>query len=107
MAKKVSILVESISSFVQIAADALLFGDRFGAGNVGISLVMTIGFSSQLARLIDNWTQMESSIGAVARVRNFVSDTPLDETIDSKVSIPSGWPCDGRIAFDNVDASYQ
>ncbi|KAK1996035.1 ABC transporter [Colletotrichum falcatum] len=42
------------------------------------SLVMVIGFGEVLARLIQTWTRLESSVGAVARVRRFVTETETE-----------------------------
>lgn len=46
----------------------------------GVSLVMVVGFSETLARLIQAWTRLESSIGAVARVKRSVCETEREES---------------------------
>ncbi|KAK2779173.1 ABC transporter [Colletotrichum kahawae] len=78
---------------------------KFSAGSVGVSLVMIIGFSEVLARLIQSWTKLESSIGAVARVRRFVSDTET-EPAAGRVTSPMNWPRAGAVTFSDVVASY-
>lgn len=92
---------------VVLVSTIVTWRSKFGAGDVGISLVMTVGFGSQLARLIVNWTKMESSIGAVARIKRFASDTPSMSGVGSKGASSEDWPSHGRIAFENVEASYQ
>ena len=78
---------------------------EFSAGSVGISLVMIVGFSQTLARLITNWTTMESSIGAVARVKRFIIDTESEE--GSQGDPPLEWPRAGAIEFKRVSAAYK
>lgn len=82
--------------------------DRFSAGSVGVSLVMVTGFNSTLARLITSWTTMESSIGAVARVKRFVAETEAEKHGGLPgVAVPSEWPKEGSLEFANVVASYR
>ncbi|KAJ0344702.1 hypothetical protein KNSL1_009101 [Colletotrichum chrysophilum] len=78
---------------------------KFSAGSVGVSLVMIIGFSEVLARLIQSWTKLESSIGAVARVRRFVSDTETESAAE-RWTPPVNWPQTGAVTFSDVVASY-
>ncbi|WYZ45022.1 hypothetical protein EsH8_VIII_000338 [Colletotrichum jinshuiense] len=79
--------------------------DKFSAGSVGVSLIMVIGFSEVLARLIQSWTKLESSVGAVARVRRFVAETETEQTA-GKRSLPRDWPRSGALKFSSVVASY-
>jgi len=44
-------------------------------GTLGVALVLTLRFSGLLIQTIQAWTKLETSIGAVARVRRFVRDT--------------------------------
>lgn len=80
--------------------------DKFSAGSVGVSLIMVIGFSEVLARLIQSWTKLESSVGAVARVRRFVAETETEQTA-GKISLPRDWPKSGALKFSSVVASYR
>ncbi|TQN65415.1 ABC transporter atnG [Colletotrichum shisoi] len=79
--------------------------DKFSAGSVGVSLVMVIGFSEVLARLIQSWTKLESSVGAVARVRRFVAETETEQTA-GKERLSRDWPRVGAVNFSEVVASY-
>ncbi|KAJ0162521.1 Canalicular multispecific organic anion transporter 2 [Colletotrichum tanaceti] len=80
--------------------------DRFSAGSVGVSLVMVIGFSEVLARLIQSWTKLESSVGAVARVRRFVAETETEQTAGKGRMISGDWPRGGAVNFSNLVAAY-
>ncbi|TDZ36526.1 ABC transporter atnG [Colletotrichum spinosum] len=80
--------------------------DEFSAGSVGVSLVMVIGFSEVLARLIQSWTKLESSVGAVARVRRFVAETETEQTAGKGDQSSEDWPRGGAVNFSDVVASY-
>jgi ATP-binding cassette, subfamily C (CFTR/MRP), member 1 len=85
-----------------------------GAGYVGLAVLNVITFSQSLSQIIRNWTELETSIGAIARVRQFVDTTanenrpeetqPLPESINDNGAL--SWPPRGAIEFRNVSASY-
>ncbi|TEA11376.1 ABC transporter ecdL [Colletotrichum sidae] len=79
--------------------------NKFSPGSVGVSLVMVIGFSEELARFIQTWTKMESSVGAVARIRRFVQETETEPT-SGKRKVDKNWPRAGAVQFHRVVASY-
>ncbi|KAI1762970.1 ABC transporter [Hypoxylon sp. FL1150] len=96
---------------VVLVAIVVTWPDSFTAGSVGVSLLVVVNFSETLSRLIQNWTKLESSVGAVARVKRFIADTEVEEdkrTIGSEgdSSLPPHWPDSGAIQFSNVVASY-
>ncbi|KAK2036628.1 ABC transporter [Colletotrichum somersetense] len=97
-------LVVAVLAVVLVCV-VVIWHDKFSAGSVGVSLVMVIGFSEVLARLIQSWTKLESSVGAVARVRRFVAETETEKTA-GKGQLPGDWPRDGAVNFSNVVASY-
>ncbi|KAK2608436.1 hypothetical protein QQS21_003003 [Conoideocrella luteorostrata] len=75
-------------------------------GAIGLALVNLIGFNQTLTMVIDQWTRLETSLGAVARLKWFMNNTP-DENKEYEKEIPQGeWPSIGNIELDNVVASY-
>ncbi|KAI1339794.1 ABC transporter [Xylariaceae sp. FL0016] len=91
---------------VILIAIVVTWREKFSPGSVGISLVSVMTFGLYLARLIDLWTQMESSIGAVARVKNFKADTESEIKDSPQIPLPS-WPTTGAITFHEVVASHR
>ncbi|OHW90753.1 ABC transporter [Colletotrichum incanum] len=89
---------------VILVSTVVTWRGKFSASSVGVSLVMVISFSEVLARLIQTWTKLESSVGAVARVRRFVTETET-EAIAGKTPLPTSWPSTGTLRFSNVVAS--
>ncbi|KAF4629350.1 hypothetical protein G7Y89_g8798 [Cudoniella acicularis] len=76
------------------------------AGTLGIALVNILQFNTTLSFLIRKWTQLETSIGAVARVKVFEATT-LSENRPEEINIcPLSWPSRGKIEFKDVTTSY-
>lgn len=94
-----------MTAFVaMLAAIVINLRDQFSTGSVGVSLVMVVGFGDMLVRVVQAWTLLETSIGAIARVKRFVLDTPKEE---NHCHVAASWPQTGRIDFNNVSASYE
>lgn len=76
------------------------------AGTLGIALVNILQFNSTLSFLIRKWTQLETSIGAVARVKSFEMNT-LSENGSLEVNLPPPeWPIKAKVEFKDVTAAY-
>ena len=64
-----------------------------------------IYLQTDLGSLILEWTTLETSLGAVARLQSFMKDTPTKDK-DGVTEQPVTWPSRGEIEFKNVSASY-
>lgn len=76
-------------------------------GAIGLAMVNLIGFNQTLTLVIDQWTRLETSLGAIARLKWFVNNTPSENLECEKEIPPSDWPSQGSIEIDNVVASYR
>lgn len=74
--------------------------------SVGIALLNVILFSQHLKLVIQYWTMLETHIGAVCRVKNFIATTVSEDTDAEHNAPPPDWPSRGAIAFNAVSASY-
>ncbi|GLA02364.1 hypothetical protein AnigIFM60653_001767 [Aspergillus niger] len=78
-----------------------------GAGSAGLGLLNIINVSESLKQLISNWTVLETSIGAVSRVRQFQDEVQPEDRPDGHIEVPARWPERGDVKFFNVFASYR
>lgn len=86
---------------------AVTLRDKMHAGLLGLALVNMMSLGSSLASLITQWTALETSLGAVTRIRDFVEQTP-SEVLGEENEVPDGqWPASGALEFWNVSASYR
>jgi len=98
------LIVAVFTTFLTVLA-VVLHG-KVDAGFFGIALVSMEGFAHSLASLVSFWTKLETSLGAVSRVKTFSEDTPREESIGESVSPPAQWPSHGMVEFRNWTAYY-
>ncbi|PNP47179.1 hypothetical protein THARTR1_10684 [Trichoderma harzianum] len=91
---------------VLLVSTVLIWKDRFSPGSVGVSLVTVIGFSEVLVRLVQTWTTLEPSIGAVSRVKRFAEETETEERKEKGAYVPATWPQAGDVEFAGWTTSY-
>ncbi len=83
---------------------AVALRDRIDVGLLGVGLTSVIGFGQTLGQLIASWTNLETSMGAVTRIREFEKTTPQEK--NGSGTPPKGWPQAGHIQFKGVSSSY-
>ena len=63
--------------------------------------------NQSLVILITEWTELETSLGAIARLRDVETHTP-SEANGIEILIPdSKWPAQGNVSFNSVEAAYK
>ena len=91
---------------VAVMALATTLQNTTSPGRIGVSLSAVVTFNQSLAMMMQFWTQMETSLGAIARVKGFEEGT-VSENLEGENKVPGGeWPFEGTIEFRNVSASY-
>ncbi|KAJ3497293.1 hypothetical protein NLG97_g2019 [Lecanicillium saksenae] len=89
---------------VVIVASATATTNTITAGDLGVALVLVLQFSSLLTQCIQSWTRLETSIGAVARVQEFINSTPSEQP--GSTTLPKDFPERGAIHCEKLTASY-
>lgn len=79
-------------------------GSAASAGFVGVTLVNMMRLSQTLVGLIEQWTNLETSLGAVSRIKSFSEDTPRE--VEPEGRVEAEWPGNGAVSFDNWTAGY-
>ncbi|KAF5120189.1 ABC transporter atnG [Metarhizium anisopliae] len=75
-------------------------------GLLGLALVSIVGFNAGLKQLIIHWTMLETSAGAITRVKSFVSTVGCENLPAERVAVSESWPQCGSVEYRNVMASY-
>ncbi|KAG9253072.1 ABC transporter [Emericellopsis atlantica] len=86
---------------------ALATQTRANSGLAGATLITLMNFGDMLASMVIAYTQLETSIGAVARLRSFASSTPVLSEPENQYPPEANWPQYGNIKIENVSASYK
>lgn len=76
-------------------------------GLTGASLITLMTFGSSLTFLIRNYTQLETSLGAVSRLKTFSEDVKPENQEGEDVRPDESWPQRGEITIRDVSASYR
>ncbi|KAL6828791.1 P-loop containing nucleoside triphosphate hydrolase protein [Trichoderma sp. SZMC 28015] len=97
-------LVAGALAVTLVAIALSLTANSLGPGALGVALVMTLQFNGLLIQTIQSWTKLETSIGAVARVQQFVNEAPSDL---GRLPAPSNsWPQNGRVQVQRLTAAH-
>ena len=77
------------------------------SGFTGASFVTLMSLGTSLSDIVIYYTMLETSIGAIARLKTF-SDTVKPEEKDGEDVVPlENWPERGMIELNGVYASYE
>lgn len=87
---------------------ALCLRDKASANGLGLALVNLITFSQGMSAAIRQGAECETSLGAVTRIHNFATSTPMEPpTGASDAKISKAWPEKGGIEFTDVSIRYK
>jgi ATP-binding cassette subfamily C (CFTR/MRP) protein 1 len=50
---------------------------------------------------------LETSLGAIARLRNFEMENPPEKESEDTIDPPESWPSLGDVEFNSISASYK
>ncbi|KAF5647245.1 multidrug resistance-associated 1 [Fusarium sp. NRRL 52700] len=68
--------------------------------------LLLVGLVVRLRGEVDFWTSIETSIGAVARIKQFAEETGEENLPGETHQPPVQWPNNGAIRINNLTASY-
>lgn len=79
---------------------------RSNTAFTGASLVTLMAFGETLTYIVRMYTSLETSIGAVSRLKGFSEKVKSENLEGEDVVPPLGWPLRGSIQINGVSASY-
>ncbi|KAJ5992424.1 ABC transporter integral membrane type 1 [Penicillium sp. IBT 35674x] len=88
-----------------VVALAVMLRNSTNSSLLGIALNNILGFNQLLSYFILSWTTLETSFGAIARVKSFVETTPC-ENPGSTPEPPASWPNKGDIDVQSASIHY-
>ncbi|OAR00989.1 hypothetical protein LLEC1_05486 [Akanthomyces lecanii] len=89
-----------------IVGFAVYLRGKVSVGLTGVALVQLISMSQALNMLIQFWTSVETSIGAVARIKNFTEEAGDENKSSETAEPPETWPSAGEVVISDLTASY-
>lgn len=88
-------------------AIAVIFREHVSGAQVGIALNIMLVANTTLLRLVENWATLETSLGAIARLKSLEEMTPFEGGDALTMEPPENWPSRGNINIKDITASYQ
>jgi ATP-binding cassette, subfamily C (CFTR/MRP), member 1 len=79
---------------------------QLDAGFVALALLNVMSFNNNLTAIIQMWTQLENSLGAIARLKIFDEHTKNENLPQEILPVPPSWPSEGAIQFHDFSARY-
>lgn len=76
-------------------------------GFVGVALLNVLLFSQSIKMLLTFWTNLETHIGSISRIKDFTANTVPEHLLEEKNTPPPSWPSRGAIEFQNLSAEYK
>lgn len=91
---------------VGVVGFAVRSSSPMSGADVGIGLNLILVANTTLIRLIESWTSLEISLGAIARIMDIDLHAPREELAvrDKVLDIP--WPSKGELSMQNVSVYY-
>ncbi|KAI1862215.1 uncharacterized protein JN550_010371 [Neoarthrinium moseri] len=85
---------------------AVALRSKLDAGFLGLALLGMMSLSHALTQLVQHYTMLETTLGAIARIKDFSENTPVEKSPEESDSPGSSWPSRGVLRFEGVSASY-
>ena len=90
-----------------IVGIAVALRSRVDPGLLGLSLIVMTNLGHTIADFVQYWTQLETSLGAIARIKSFEENTPSELLPTEKTEPGDAWPLQGALTFNQVSLSYR
>ncbi|KAE8369715.1 hypothetical protein BDV27DRAFT_152796 [Aspergillus caelatus] len=91
---------------VLVVALAIEMRSTTSGGLIGVSLNNVLSFNQSLSTFVTAWTSLETSLGAIARVKTLSKMTPNENKPDENKELPERCPETGAIEIDRVSVKY-
>jgi ABC-type multidrug transport system fused ATPase/permease subunit len=73
---------------------------------VALALVNIISLTGNVKLLVTQWALLETSLGAVARIRAYETITPSEVKSGEDSEVPDSWPRQGKVAIVRASTRY-
>lgn len=77
------------------------------SGFAGASLYTLISFGENLSGIVTYYTKLETSIGAIARLKMFNESVKPEDKDEEDIVPPEQWPHSGVVELKGVSAGYE
>jgi ABC-type multidrug transport system fused ATPase/permease subunit len=103
-----NLVVAALALILVVLATQLPRGGVVDLGALGAAMVMLITFGTTLAGVVNAYTGLEIALGGISRLKTFSETTEKEdrEFGEGDIVPPPEWPSQGKIAMEDISASY-
>ncbi|KAL4969112.1 putative ABC multidrug transporter [Aspergillus stella-maris] len=80
---------------------------QISAGYIGVALLNVIMFSQSIKLMVTFWTNLETHIGSIQRIKSFTETVQSENLPGENDSVPPSWPAEGNIEVKSLSAEYR
>ncbi|KAL7915178.1 P-loop containing nucleoside triphosphate hydrolase protein [Trichoderma velutinum] len=91
---------------VLLVVFAVVLRGKLNPSLLGVALVNMMNLGLNLKGIILAWSQLETSLGAVTRIKNFEESTPSELLPEENYTPPEEWPAQGSLEFVDLSVQY-
>lgn len=91
---------------VIVISMAMIMPHTSSAGSIGVSMLSILSFSFYMTYVVNAWTALETSLGAVARCKTFEATTKSEDKAEECQVPEPAWPANGEVVIRDLSASY-
>ncbi|PWY72678.1 ATP-binding cassette transporter [Aspergillus eucalypticola CBS 122712] len=101
------VVLDCIMATVAVGLITLTVVYRSSTGSdIGMALNLMIGANTTLLRLVQNWTSLETSLSAIARLKDVQECVPSEDGAKGALEPGAQWPSAGELRTENITVSY-
>lgn len=86
---------------------AVVLRNKVNPSLLGIALVNMMELGNNLKGIIIQWSTLETSLGAVTRIKEFTENAPVEIQPKENVEPEAAWPSQGNLQFQDVSVQYE
>jgi ABC-type multidrug transport system fused ATPase/permease subunit len=99
-------VIDMVVACIAVIVATLAITQRASGGFTGVALTQIMLMNLTIRGVILAWTEVETSIGAVTRIKGFGENTPLEQEPLEQGHLAVDWPQKGKVEFAEVSAAY-
>lgn len=101
-----NLVLNIVFMFLAVALTSLVIRLHSNSAFAGAAMYSLLSFGEYLAGIVLFWTNLETSLGAIARLKTFNETVQPEDRDKETVVPPAQWPQRGVVGLHGVSASY-
>ncbi|MCJ1307490.1 hypothetical protein MMC25_001136 [Agyrium rufum] len=102
-----TMVLDLTGAMIAVLVVSLAVNLRSDSGFVAVALLSIMSFAAYIRFSVMSWTSVETSMGAISRIKTFSEQTLPEDLENEKGTIDPYWPEKGQIEVQDLTVSYK